>query len=129
MNNNIKEHVQIWFLGQFGGEGKQCGELEAKADFGKGCFYSFQDEEILDQTMFVGLKRREHVEEKSKMRKPESYKTDPMAQVSFQVGKDTSYSEKMVADIDEFLQIKKKILRGQGGEELRELKYDKLNFL
>lgn len=69
--------------------------------------------------MFVGLKRREHVEEKSKMRKPESYKTDPMAQVSFQVGKDTSYSEKMVADIDEFLQIKKKNTEriGWGGIE------------
>lgn len=54
MSNSIKEHVQIWFLRQ-SGEEKQCGELEGKADLGKGCFYCFQDE-ILDQTMFVGLK-------------------------------------------------------------------------
>lgn len=41
------------------------------------------------------------------------------AQVSFEKRKDSSYSEKMVADIGEFLQIKKKIRMGGGIEGIQ----------
>lgn len=42
MSVNMKECVQIWFLGQFGGEGRQCGDLREKLIWERVAFIVFR---------------------------------------------------------------------------------------
>ena len=119
MSDNIKEHVQIYFLLQFGGKEKQCGSLREKLIWERVAFIvcvfrmkRFQIRACLQD------KRRQQVDENLKMRE-RSQSPGETAQVSFEKRKDSSYSEKMVADIGESLQIKKKIRMGGGIEGIQ----------